>query len=165
MNYLSNIVSTSFHVCLWSVVPNSRAAQESMNVHSFIEEAVLPLEPSSVPYLSDGKTYMPLFQTSMMVWYARLQKKKTVIRPGDICVLSATGILGYKFPVSVCSHPTTVPNPPLIFFYFCGVPSTKILPFVFLLFLCLAPAPTLQGQQSVLDSFFISIEPSIAMCW
>lgn len=37
------------------------------------------------------------------------KKKKNVIRPNHICVLFATGILGYRFPVSASSCPTLLP--------------------------------------------------------
>lgn len=101
---------------------------------------------------------MLLFQTSWMVQYACLGKKtknqNNIIRPNHVCVLFATGILGYKFPLSVCPSPThhLLPQPPLILFHLYGC-----LPLKFYLrsrfFFPLAPTPTLQGQNS-LDLFF-----------
>lgn len=42
LNHLSNVISTSFYVCLWSVVFKPWVALEIMSAHSFTKEAVLP---------------------------------------------------------------------------------------------------------------------------
>ena len=97
LNQVSNIVSTSFHVCLWSVVLKYRVAQ-SIGVLSFTKETVSPPVTGnfSCPVTIRQKDfYIRSFQTPTTVLYACLE-----IRPNHTCVLFTTGILRYGFPGS-----------------------------------------------------------------
>lgn len=147
MNHVSNIVSTSFHVCLWSVVLKYRVAQ-SIGVLSFTKEIVSPPVTGnfSCPVSIRQKDFsIRSFQTPMTVPYACLG-----IRPNHVCALFATGIPHYRFPVL----PTSLPTPPLVLLRFHVSspeipPSFSLLPF-------LDPYSQLTRARSVLDLYFIS---------
>lgn len=146
LNHVSNIVSTSFHVCLWSVVLKYREAQ-STGVLSFTKEIVSPPVTgnfSCLVSLRQKDFYIRSFQTPMMVPYACLE-----IRPNHMCALFAAGIPHYRFPVL----PTSLPTPPLVLLRF-HVSSPEIPP-AFSLLPFLDPYSQLTRAQSVL-LYFIS---------
>lgn len=123
---LSDIVSTSFHVCLWSVVLKSWVVQDIMSVRPLLHQgscatfshwATLSHWNLLVSCIWQKNFYMHLFQTlNDGPVYACLEKKN---RSNHIFVLLTTGILGYKFLISAFPSPT------------CLLPQTRSDPLPF----------------------------------